>query len=1153
MRILRLRLNNLNSLRGSHMVDFEAPPLANAGLFAITGQTGAGKSTLLDAITLALYGRAARYASAPNPEDMMSRHCGECRAEVEFQVAAGQYRAEWHLRRARGRPDGSLQPPKRYLYDGAGQILAQSLREVDEQIEKLVGLDYDRFLRSVLLAQGEFARFLKAKPDERAGLLESLTGATIYSELSLLAHEETTGRERALQLKEAALGQFVLLTEEQRREREAWIQEQAGLLAAGKERLEQLNAALGQARHLRDELVAEADLQRQARELDARWQTAGPSLASLARHRLTAPYADDLAQLDAAEAGARDQAASLRAAETAWNSAHGALIAGILAACGFASQTIQQEERKLAELAQALKSQQDRQREAQAWLVQNDRDKILEPRLPEMVALLGGLETLRQDLGRARGQAAALSNQASQQQQALAGAGAALRAAEEHLCLRNSQKDAPARTLADLLAGCSEADREAGLNRLRTQAQTLAGIIGQDDSRQKLLQAAGEDRRQLAGLRPKLESASAAAQAAATAREAAASQLNLRRDHLEKARLVASLAEHRAALRPGEACPLCGALEHPLAVAGQAGPSGAEIQAEVTRAEKALARADQEARAADQEVIVLKTRLAALEGTIARGDAGAEEHRRRIQEMATAGGLEPVADQGWLPVLAATNSRIDQLAQEIARIRQAAQAVTASETACVAAGNACAQARQARENQENLLASLNRQLAAQGQAVADLEARISTTSASLAALLADPGVAVPPPGQEPAARQILQRRKAEYQARQAALQLLAAEIQGTQSTILNATQSVSNLREKAGPLFQARVDHAASAAPASAPPPSRWRILDDAERDWRALESKFSQADFAVRDRQAQAAQATRQVSGLGGQLAAKLAGSTFATIESLRGSRLAPARAGELEQLEQSLQSQSDILKGRLEEGRRRIAGLRAAGTVEGEGVAGLEAELRTAQAAHQEMVARQATLRNELARDDRDRALRAAQAAEVEQDQQRLQVWRLLQGLIGSHDGGKFRRYAQGISLDILLHHANRHLQRLSDRYRTRRCAGQQLELEIEDLYQSGATRPMASLSGGESFLASLALALGLADLAGRKVRIDCLFIDEGFGALDAGTLDLALSALETLRQDSKTVGVISHVDLLKERIATQIIVDKLSGGASCLRFAP
>ena len=96
------------------------------------------------------------------------------------------------------------------------------------------------------------------------------------------------------------------------------------------------------------------------------------------------------------------------------------------------------------------------------------------------------------------------------------------------------------------------------------------------------------------------------------------------------------------------------------------------------------------------------------------------------------------------------------------------------------------------------------------------------------------------------------------------------------------------------------------------------------------------------------------------------------------------------------------------------------------------------------------------------------------------------------------------------------------------------------------------MSSLSGGESFLASLALALGLSDLAGRTVRIDSLFIDEGFGSLDPDTLEVAIDALESLRQNQKTVGVISHVSLLKERIATQIIIEKEAGGRSRISLA-
>ena len=124
------------------------------------------------------------------------------------------------------------------------------------------------------------------------------------------------------------------------------------------------------------------------------------------------------------------------------------------------------------------------------------------------------------------------------------------------------------------------------------------------------------------------------------------------------------------------------------------------------------------------------------------------------------------------------------------------------------------------------------------------------------------------------------------------------------------------------------------------------------------------------------------------------------------------------------------------------------------------------------------------------------------------------------------------------------------LSDRYRIRRDTSETLNLQVEDLDQAGVQRPMASLSGGESFLVSLALALGLSDLAGRTVRIDSLFVDEGFGTLDPETLEIAIAALETLRQDHKTVGVISHVGLLKERISTQIVVEKLAGGVSQIR---
>jgi exonuclease SbcC len=159
----------------------------------------------------------------------------------------------------------------------------------------------------------------------------------------------------------------------------------------------------------------------------------------------------------------------------------------------------------------------------------------------------------------------------------------------------------------------------------------------------------------------------------------------------------------------------------------------------------------------------------------------------------------------------------------------------------------------------------------------------------------------------------------------------------------------------------------------------------------------------------------------------------------------------------------------------------------------------------------------------------------------------WGRLNELIGAADGKKFRNFAQGLTFDILIHHANRQLHKLSDRYLLVRDDSQPLELNVMDNYQAGEIRPTRNLSGGESFLVSLALALGLSHMASRNVRVDSLFLDEGFGTLDEDALDTALSALSGLQQSGKLVGVISHVSQLKERIGTQIKVEPGAGGRS------
>ena len=171
----------------------------------------------------------------------------------------------------------------------------------------------------------------------------------------------------------------------------------------------------------------------------------------------------------------------------------------------------------------------------------------------------------------------------------------------------------------------------------------------------------------------------------------------------------------------------------------------------------------------------------------------------------------------------------------------------------------------------------------------------------------------------------------------------------------------------------------------------------------------------------------------------------------------------------------------------------------------------------------------------------------ASLQMKKESFKVWVKLNELVGSADGTKFKKFAQGITLDQLINLANQHLNILSSRYTLARTQDKLLELEVVDAYQGNVVRPVSTLSGGESFIVSLALALGLSELASQKIAIDSLFLDEGFGTLDEDSLETALNALNLLQSGGKMVGVISHVEALKERIPLQIKVIPNGDGTS------
>ncbi|HVH99794.1 MAG TPA: AAA family ATPase, partial [Enhygromyxa sp.] len=344
MKILAVRGKNLASLSGHFEVDFSKPPLDRAGLIAITGPTGAGKTTLLDAMCLALFDRTPRFANrggvviggqdddptvglrTSDVRGILRHGASEGWAEVDFLgIDERRWRARWEVRRARGKSEGRLQHQQMALLDPiTGRTLVGDRKgDVLAAIEARLGLDFDQFRRSVLLAQGEFAAFLEASGGERAELLERMTGTGLYRQLGRAAFERAKQAEAELELIRREHATLHILPDDARAQLEATIatrrasaaeldrsrnQAEAALRWYGREA--ELVEALAAARaHALQDGRAQADLAELERLLARVERVAGIRERMVARERSEAELGErsadlefsrgDLAQIDA--------------------------------------------------------------------------------------------------------------------------------------------------------------------------------------------------------------------------------------------------------------------------------------------------------------------------------------------------------------------------------------------------------------------------------------------------------------------------------------------------------------------------------------------------------------------------------------------------------------------------------------------------------------------------------------------------------------------------------------------------------------------------------------------------------------------------------------------------------------------------------------
>ncbi|SDI77953.1 AAA family ATPase [Pseudomonas abietaniphila] len=1213
MKILAIRLKNLASLAGPFELDFTAEPLASAGLFAITGPTGAGKSTLLDALCLALFGAIPRLndvgqsrvpeidgdISTSDPRNLLRRGTGSGYAEVDFVgIDKRRYRARWETNRARDNATKKLQASRQTLTDlDSEQILSsQNKTEYKTLLEARLGLNFEQFTRAVMLAQSEFSAFLKADDKERSELLEKLTDTAIYSQLGRRAFSKSKEAEETLKALNAQAGNLTPLEPDQRAELEQRFADAQQQLKQGQAQLRQLELKqqwLTELNRLRDSHQAANEKLIDAQQT---WDNQAGDRQQLGQLERLAPQRHLFGQRKKLDAQLSPLTAVIQAHAQQQTEAQARLDAleTQLASALTALQHAQEHQQASAPTLREAFEQQVQLNHLNQELQQvSEQARVAEQSSHDGQVLLNEMgEQQRQVEARLQSIAEHLQNSAALS--SLSQSWDAYRPRLQQIVLVSSRLNKGREELPALEQGATRAEqalseRRSALQALYDDAQVKADAVSQEIERLgTLLQ---ENRQQHAAsdslerlwqrhqdIATRLQDVQNGQQQATERRaqgiaqglklkgehEAAEQALKVTVELLQRQRLArsASVEQLRGQLVDQQPCPVCGSEEHPYhqsealleALSGHDDSEETQARLKVSQLSEKLAELRAEVGELNNQLKVSKPQLDQLSEQLHKLTPELEGHALYARLLEQPEHLRT----DWL------SERLHQLAQEILTAEQRQTRLLKVQRDAESLQQQVQDAREASQQAMKLLDDQQRNISLDNQtfetALQEFEPLLPAESlsswrdsATESFLQLDNDIArrIEQLGQQKDEQQEHSARALKIEREQITQEARLHEHQKLQKQ-LDASQQQQRVVQQR--LQEILGEHASA---------EQWqqhleRTVEQARQAQATTTEALQLARSELIKLSAELDNETQRLQGLelelaelGGQINAwrgQHSELDDAALDTLLG--MSDDSVGQLRQRLQLSEKALEQARVLVQERDAQLQQHQAqhSDIADGEQLASALTDAQSLSATHDQLCA---DLRAQISEDDRRRTASSELQARIAAAYSEFQRWGRINALIGSATGDTFRKIAQTYNLDLLVHHANAQLKQLVRRYRLKR-GGSMLGLLVMDTEMGDELRSVHSLSGGETFLVSLALALGLASMASSTLKIESLFIDEGFGSLDPESLQLAMDALDGLQAQGRKVGVISHVQEMHERIPVQIQVRRQGNGLSTVEVS-